>query len=325
VIEVRDVAPFSKAFNTGTARIATDFFVQVDADMVLDPTCIEHLRSCMRDGVGLVLGSLRDALMGRVGWIKLFRRACCDAVPHPDVITTDVTFASEIVRRGWSIVYAIKPEPGADPELWHTLGEHSPDYTPLYTLTKHMRGGRRYRADRNTHGLAWHIRKLAASRHRSALIAQVGLALGIFIRAGNDLYTPCERTPEFSFWEEFSANTATPPIRAAMLVPWYRWQPRATFLAGVRLGNKLRDRAAFPAFERCMAILSCSSDPLAWVALVGLCRGAFEPVFAPRSCLEDYVLLNELLEGTRLRDIALERFRGVRSALGRAVRAALPA
>ena len=43
VIAVRDVIPFHRALNQGAAQICTPFFVQVDADMILDVSCFADL------------------------------------------------------------------------------------------------------------------------------------------------------------------------------------------------------------------------------------------------------------------------------------------
>ena len=67
IVTVQNVSPFYKALNTGASKVNTEFFVQVDSDMILDENCLEDLRACMTGDVGLVLGGLRDPLMGRVG------------------------------------------------------------------------------------------------------------------------------------------------------------------------------------------------------------------------------------------------------------------
>jgi len=76
VIVVRGKAPFHKALNTGAAQVKTPFFVQVDADMILDPHCIAGLRGNMSRRTGIVVARLRDALMEQVVGVKLFRSKC---------------------------------------------------------------------------------------------------------------------------------------------------------------------------------------------------------------------------------------------------------
>src|SRR3954454_15548745 len=74
VVVVEGVRPPYAALNRGASQVQTPFFVEVNADMVLDPTCFETLRSAVRTGLGIVVGQLRDPLVaGAVTGIKLFR------------------------------------------------------------------------------------------------------------------------------------------------------------------------------------------------------------------------------------------------------------
>ena len=43
IVRVEHVSPFHRAFNAGVARVRTDFFVHVDADIILDPTALADL------------------------------------------------------------------------------------------------------------------------------------------------------------------------------------------------------------------------------------------------------------------------------------------
>src|SRR5919198_180508 len=74
VAVVEGVTPFHRALSAGVDAVSTPFFLQVDADMVLDRDCAAQLRATMAPTVGIVAGSLRDPLMRKVGAIKLFRR-----------------------------------------------------------------------------------------------------------------------------------------------------------------------------------------------------------------------------------------------------------
>jgi hypothetical protein len=87
--EISNVAPFQVAFNAGVARVETPFFLQVDADMILDPDCLERLRTLMTDRLGVLIGGLRDPLQGTVQGVKLFRTAYCRSVAVPDTITCE--------------------------------------------------------------------------------------------------------------------------------------------------------------------------------------------------------------------------------------------
>ena len=43
IIIVRNKSPFHKAINYGASKVKTKYFIQVDADMILDDNCIESL------------------------------------------------------------------------------------------------------------------------------------------------------------------------------------------------------------------------------------------------------------------------------------------
>src|SRR4030095_8543618 len=113
-------SPFHRAFNAGARQARTEFFLQVDADLVLDPDCVEGLRACMRDETGLVTGRLRDPLLGRIGAVRLFRTACFERQGFPDTISPDTDFVAAIEAAGWRRLDALRHRPGPR-ELWHTF------------------------------------------------------------------------------------------------------------------------------------------------------------------------------------------------------------
>lgn len=82
-------SPFHRAFNAAAAQVRTQFFLQVDADLVLDADCIAGLRACMSDELGVVTGRLRDPLLGRIGAVRLFRTTCFERLAFPDTISPD--------------------------------------------------------------------------------------------------------------------------------------------------------------------------------------------------------------------------------------------
>jgi hypothetical protein len=294
-ITIHDVSPFYRAFNLAAAQVTTEFFVQVDSDMILDEHCLQYLRSCMTDEVGIVMGHLRDPLMGRIGWVKLFRTKCFATVQYRDVISPDVVFRDELLRHGWQTVYALRSLNGSPKDLWHTFGEHRPAYTPHYTYSKYMLEGRRYRYRKAPGPLLWHFKQLRKSRHPAAFVAQIALAHGIFIRDETDLLKRYERDKDFESLEEFLAQTAPyKPCRISHLQA-FTCSPKKTFQRNYRLGVELRQANAFPAFTDCMERLDTSHDPLAWVAKVGLCHGLFAETYDEKTCRSEYDLLRELL------------------------------
>src|SRR4030095_11559049 len=167
-----------RALNEGAAQIRTPFFVQVDADMILDVDCFADLRGCIAERVGTVIGHLRDPLLGRVAGVKLFRTACFADARFADSISPDTDFENAIARSDWRTVYALKP--ANEPRLpSHVFGDHRPDYTPLYTFRKFQLQGARHRYRRAAAALRTLCRNLRASSHDAALFALVGTAHGI--------------------------------------------------------------------------------------------------------------------------------------------------
>src|SRR3989304_639862 len=54
IVVIENVRPFSEAFNQGVSKVDTPFFVQCDADMMLNENCVEVLFSKMTPETGMV-------------------------------------------------------------------------------------------------------------------------------------------------------------------------------------------------------------------------------------------------------------------------------
>jgi len=76
------ISPFYRALNEAAARMEMPYFVQVDADMQLDPHCVQSLRALMSEDCACVVGHLRDPLMGRIVGVKLFRTRLLREMSH---------------------------------------------------------------------------------------------------------------------------------------------------------------------------------------------------------------------------------------------------
>lgn len=194
VIVIENVSPFFRAINEGARRVHTPFFVQVDADMILDSNCIAVLLDSMRPDTGFTFAELRDPLTGIVYCVRLFRTECFRSASMPDTISPDTDFSRLIARRGWRETHVTHL--GADRTLPHiTLGEHRPDYTPSYTYRKFLLEGARlhYRGARGAF-----FSKLAAleeSEHPVAPVAQVAITHGFFVPMPNDELKPPVHEP----------------------------------------------------------------------------------------------------------------------------------
>jgi len=280
IVLVEGVSPFHRALNEGVTRVRTPFFIQVDADMVLDADCIERLTACLADTVGLVVGHLRDRLYGRVVGIKLFRTECVRRDPFRDSIAHDTDFANEIGRQGWATVYALRYHDRLQSE-WHTLGEHHPEYTPLYTYAKHAVEGRRLRYRQDAGAVRYHMQALHKSVHAAALIAQIALGHGLFLDYEGDLqgrYREDRRyrdDPDFVRLSDFlgcrGSNNERNRAPAAPPAPF----PKTAFRRGYRIGISLARAKRADRFEHILASLHDSGHPWSWLMAVGLCHGIF--------------------------------------------------
>ena len=202
---IENVTPFHKALNSGASKVGTGFFVQIDADMIPDPNCFRELKECMAYDVGIAVGHLRDPLAGRTVGIKMFRTECFDKCKFGDTVSPDTDFGENISRYGWRTVYRLKFEGNPETE-WHTLGEHRPEYTPNYTYSKYLLEGNRYFYRKDTGGLRARFQKLQKSSHEAALLAQIGLARGIFLTHNKDLLKPYRKNRELDFLQGFFAT-----------------------------------------------------------------------------------------------------------------------
>lgn len=124
IVVVENVSPFSEAFNQGAGRIKTPFFIQCDADMLLDANCVEILLSQMREKTAIVAGYLRDPLQGPTMGVKLYRTDLCQIFPHKNSLSCETEFKDALRKEGWQTAnYA------EDKKL--CLGSHRSDLSDL--------------------------------------------------------------------------------------------------------------------------------------------------------------------------------------------------
>lgn len=297
IIVVRGVSPFHQAINAGARQVTTPFFVQVDADMILDPGCLAELRGSVRRDSGIMVGELRDALMGQVVGIKLFRTAPFRDVMMGDTISPDTDLGGALSKAGWKTVYLSQPRRGAA-NPGRTYGEHRPDYRPEYTYRKYLLEGRRYRYRGNPDGIRWHFGRLETSLHGSAVYAQIGLANGIFLESTRDLLGPREVDDQFAGLASFldvpgetgsdDADGLDPKLPFPELFARYYQLGRTLFGAGRssrfrQILGRLRDYHKHDA---------------ALIATVGLCRGLLAPAGESPSLSAEFAVLREFLAST---------------------------
>ena len=281
VVRVEGVRPFHRALNDGAARVKTEHFVQVDADMILDDDCVARLSECTHADVGAVIGMLRDPLYGRVEAIKLFRTSEVTRIGFGDSISPDTDFLSLMEKGGRYMVYALRHDTDS-PGAWHTFGEHRPDYQPLGTFEKNKRDGRRIRHRGRAESVRFHLDLLHRSAHPYALIAEVGIAHGLFEdwegdrqdgvnRDGNDF----RRLSELLARAGRSRGMLRTRMDDAAATAALLGSAERVFHSSYSLGTALsavRDGAAFVA---ALDARHRVRHPWAWLAQAALCRGLF--------------------------------------------------
>jgi hypothetical protein len=264
---VKGLTPFHRALNAGAERITTPFFVQVDADMVLDAECFETLRHAMAPDVGIGVGALRDPLMGTIAGVKMFRRECFRELRLRDVLAPEVDFYSSLGQLGWLTRYLVGP-----------LGEHSPEYTADYVFGTYYLLGARYVQRGDLGGLAWRIRQLRHSSHAMAPVARIAISHGVFARETRDVAKPRPSTVDSEFLRELAANPdANVPRRQFRRL--LARGPRSLFDGFRELGVLLR--ATSPARLRGVLRLLAETDHEQFLlAEVGLGHGALAGITA---------------------------------------------
>lgn len=294
IVLVENVMPFHQALNSGASKVKTEFFVQVDADMIPDPNCFQGLEECMTENVGIAVGHLRDPLVGRTVGIKMFRAECFETSRFQDTISPDTDFGKSISRHGWKTVYRLSFAAKQETE-WHTLGEHRPEYTPNYTYSKYLLLGKRCSYRKDTGGLRARFRKLQNSRHSAAMLAQIGLAHGIFLKQENDLLKPYAKNRELDFLEAFFSTNGDYRFEEGDIAHTSNLLPEKLFKTFYKLGIKFRKNKSFKSFKNCIDFIAQGPDKMAWISKVGLCHGVFCIAYDEAEFEKDFAVFNKLL------------------------------
>ena len=287
VVVVEGVTPFHRALNTGAQRMSSPFFMQVDADFVLDSDCAAALRNAMAPNVGMTVGALRDPLIGPVSGVKLFRRRCFDEVRLKDTIAPDVDFLDALERRGWLTRYVVCRD--ATPRA-HTLGEHSPAYSVEYVFGTYYLLGARYALRGDVIALQWRFGQLRRSRHVMAPVARVAMAHGMFAGDLRDVAKPQPADADGAFLRNLAIASdgtfvdnargrpsATGAVRSTERIG--SLSPRAVLDAFLEMGAALRGSApAGPRlagqFRHLLTALGEIAHPHSWLAEAALGHGA---------------------------------------------------
>ncbi|HOD72828.1 MAG TPA: hypothetical protein PKO27_17550 [Deltaproteobacteria bacterium] len=172
---IRNVTPFSKASQEALDRIETEYYVQVDEDMVLKPTCFERLYFLMMDDPACAqsVADLEDPVFGRITGIKMYRTGPVRSIgfhPFQDEKGCERFMTRELSNKGFATLRTRSIQ-----------GMHHPSYTQLDIFWKfHFIGEQLRYYQQNPRVLSDYLEILARrwQRHHDTL-AIFGLA-GLF-------------------------------------------------------------------------------------------------------------------------------------------------
>jgi hypothetical protein len=270
--------------------VRTSFVLQVDADMILDAGCVEALRAAMAPAVGVVVGWLRDPLLGRIVGVKLFRTACLRETRFPGSVSPDSDAVSALRARGWAAVHALRRE------SQHTFGRHEPEYTRPYTYAKFLITGARHRYRRNGGATRGLFRRLCASAHPLAPLATAALAHGLFVDAPGDLLDARRHWPLPPHLERGGAEAVdvAPPRFERRTLPTSLEQ---SFAQGYRAGMTRSGVGAAAAVRAEYARLGADWTLASWVSAVGFFHGLLRGEEGTHDAEQEFARLACLLHG----------------------------
>ena len=105
---IKDVAPFSAAFQLAIDNCRTEFFIQVDEDMILFRGALEAMERTMLSApanVGMICFHLYDDDLGHpIQGVKIFRRAALEGTHSNDVQTSEMDLLGQMNARGFDWV-----------------------------------------------------------------------------------------------------------------------------------------------------------------------------------------------------------------------------
>ncbi len=202
IVVVENMSPFYRAMNKGIKKVKTPFFVQCDADMVLDPDCVETMLKFVRKDIGIIIGYLNDDLLERIQAVKMFRSECFKHVRFSNHVSPDTDYIYRLKQKGWDYCFARRQKSRYDhkPEV---LGAHKPEYTPLYTYEKFKLEGSRMRDRGVFQEFLGYIDKLGKNPHPMAPVALVGICQGIVSARSKDGLMRYKKKKDFKLFEQY--------------------------------------------------------------------------------------------------------------------------
>ncbi len=208
IVKIDSVRTFHAAFNKGVEQVDTEYLLQCDADMILDPDCIEALRACMAQDIGIAAAYLEDELLGYIQSVKLFRTESVRRRPLPSSLTSDSDRAEQLRDDNERIIFVARDRPRFGHPA-HVLGHHRPPYDdPHYVFGRFHRLGRKTRL-RHSYGEFQSILKaLKKTEHPMADHAIAALCIGAVAEQLEGFHEPFEGNLEYETLMAFAAEKA---------------------------------------------------------------------------------------------------------------------
>ena len=202
IVEVSNITPFHQAINKGISRINTEFFIQCDADMILDLDCVEVMLKHITNKIAVVAAYLDDPILGKIQAVKLFRTECFQYVKFPNHISPDTECLLQLTKNGWGYTFAKRAEFQFNHPV-DVLGEHKPNYSLHYTFHKFFLEGCRIRSRGVFKEFALCLERLRHSQHPMASVALVAFAHGFFDDTKEDGLIPYKTSKAFHIYSDF--------------------------------------------------------------------------------------------------------------------------
>lgn len=291
-----ETAPVDRAINDAARRVRTPYFIQVDADMVLDRDCFARLRGAAPEIPGVVAGFLRDPILGRINAVKLFPTDAFDGEGMPGTISPDSDLQMRLRLNGRCQLSVLKFRGPRD--LWHTLGEHRPGYTAALAFGRFFVQGERLLYRGQLKGAWLLFQRLQKSDHPSALSAQIGMANGIFSGRREGIRLRPAENPLYPKLEIFLGRQGSPLSLPELTVEENRPQCFATFHDR---GRHLQRKGVASDLERDLKGLSPSNTLPRWFGILGLFRGLLDPTDDGTAGLDEGSALLDKLQAPSLR------------------------
>lgn len=223
---VQGVRPFARAFNQGVAELECPYFVQCDADMVLNERAVEVLCSGLGPGVAMVSALLDDPLQGAIKGVKLHRTELARRFPHREQASPETDYRARWQAEGWREVFLATAG---------TLGQHLPPEDGPSVAGRFLYLGAVIRRRGDLSDARLRLARLAErAEHPRAPLAAVALLAGLEWEVHQD---GCGRAdPEaWNGWLELQLESAA---RAALQAQdWTRLELLATSLRGAQRGQ----------------------------------------------------------------------------------------